>query len=282
MRTRILALIWGVLGSIGVIAQDNIGKFTNYNINNGLSQSTVTHIFQDKKGFIWLGTSDGLNRFDGKKFIVFKNKHANKNSLSDSWILRILKEDSENNLWILTSDRAINKFNLQTGVIKRFIPNDADTGALPSLKQIFSLVEDTLKNMWITTNAGVFRISHQDNLIKRYCTGLPADSHSKDMRIWAYKDYKGIIWFGSASGVCKYDYHSDKFIKYSLNRPGLKGIPPETAITFMMDEGNQLWILTYNGICKFDDEKDSFFYYLYPDKLRSEGDYKVTSVLSDK
>ena len=82
--------------------------FTNYSINEGLSQSVVNCIFQDSKGYIWIGTQNGLNRFDGENFDVYNYDPVDSSSISNSWIYAIT-EDHEGDLWIGTKG-GLNKY----------------------------------------------------------------------------------------------------------------------------------------------------------------------------
>src|SRR4030042_4667514 len=82
----------------------------NLSLQDGLSQSSVNCIFQDHKGFLWIGTQDGLNRYDGHRFTIYKPEPGNPRGLSDSHILSIY-EDRANNLWIGTYGGGLNRFD---------------------------------------------------------------------------------------------------------------------------------------------------------------------------
>ncbi len=99
--------------------------FSNYSINEGLSQSVVNCVFQDSKGYIWMGTQNGLNRFDGETFEVYRFNPSNPNSISNNWIYSI-SEDKKGNLWVgtkgglnkyLRSENYFVHFNYQTEFI---------------------------------------------------------------------------------------------------------------------------------------------------------------------
>ncbi|MBX7205302.1 MAG: hypothetical protein K1X81_07740 [Bacteroidia bacterium] len=85
-------------------------KFVRYNVDDGLSQSSVYSIFQDSKGFMWFGTGDGLNRFDGYRFESFKTGQRTKPGLSNSFITAKALEDKNGNLWFGTRSGGLNKF----------------------------------------------------------------------------------------------------------------------------------------------------------------------------
>ena len=101
--------------SAALHAQQNPIKFEHISIQQGLSQSTVSCILQDKRGFMWFGTEDGLNRYDGYNFVIYKNDGLDKTSISDSYILA-LYEDKSGVLWIGTYSGGLNKFDRNKGI----------------------------------------------------------------------------------------------------------------------------------------------------------------------
>ena len=93
-----------------LIPQSDEFKFENLSIENGLSSNRVTSVIQDSKGFIWIGTEDGLNRFDGYTFKKYLNKRGDKNSLSNNYVWS-LSEDEKGNIWIATNGGGLNRFD---------------------------------------------------------------------------------------------------------------------------------------------------------------------------
>src|SRR5258706_6520106 len=76
-------------------------KFKHITNENGLSNTTIEAIFQDKRGFMWFGTRDGLNRYDGYQFVIYRYDSKDSNSISDNYI-QYIYEDRDQNLWIGT------------------------------------------------------------------------------------------------------------------------------------------------------------------------------------
>src|ERR1700712_5138803 len=90
-------------------------KFEHLQTDAGLSQSNVTSILQDSRGFMWFGTRDGLNKYDGYKFTVYRNDPKNKNSISNNYIMDII-ESSNGDLWIATWGGGLNRFDRDKGI----------------------------------------------------------------------------------------------------------------------------------------------------------------------
>lgn len=106
----LLVILWGNAQNNGTF------YFSNLNLKDGLSQISVLKILQDSKGFMWFATRNGLNRYDGSEFIIYRHVPGDSLSLSDNYIIS-LAEDHNHNLWIGTS-RGLNKLDLKTNRIK--------------------------------------------------------------------------------------------------------------------------------------------------------------------
>ena len=111
-------------------AQNHNLKFAHILPENGLSHSFVTVIVQDHKGFMWFGTKDGLSRFDGYNFTVYKNNPEDKQSLSHNFVLDIIV-DKDNNLWI-ASWGGLSKFDTRTEVFTQYRQNKNDPNSIPN------------------------------------------------------------------------------------------------------------------------------------------------------
>ena len=109
--------------SLFAVAQKQELKFTHLSVRQGLSQANVTVIHQDRLGFIWIGTEDGLNLYDGSTFTIFKSKEQDSTTISDNEITSIA-EDREGGIWIATVG-GLNRYDRSTNKFQRFT-NDAD------------------------------------------------------------------------------------------------------------------------------------------------------------
>src|SRR5688572_3281345 len=107
-----------------VTAQKQNLKFEHIGREHGLSQLFVKTILQDSRGFIWFGTLDGLNKYDGYNFTIYRSNAQEKNSLSSSDI-NVIFEDSKGNIWIGTPN-GLNKFNRENETFTRYLYNKND------------------------------------------------------------------------------------------------------------------------------------------------------------
>lgn len=190
-------------------------------IDDGLSQNSIYAICQDSKGFIWFGTKDGLNRYDGYEFKIFKNDIRDKSSLSGNFVKAIV-EDGNHNLWIGTG-RGLSKYNLRTG---RFEQNKLPEILKQTLenKHCVSLTIDRNNLLWIGTRKGVYSLS----LINYEFIDYSSINHSLSALSTKYiyrvvTDSEGRIWFGTFSnGLFYFDPSSRKLstLENQVNSPG--------------------------------------------------------------
>ncbi|WP_431294825.1 ligand-binding sensor domain-containing protein [Pedobacter sp. P26] len=118
--------------SIGNVSAQNL-KFKHVSVEDGLSNSTIECIFQDHRGFIWFGTRDGLNKYDGNQITVFKHS-KNPNSISDNFV-RCIFEDKNHTLWIGTSD-GLNRFNAGKNNFSTYRSKDKKARPITSLPRL--------------------------------------------------------------------------------------------------------------------------------------------------
>ena len=128
-------------------------RFEHISIEQGLSQSSVRVIFQDSRGFLWFGTEDGLNRYDGYTFKTFKPEPSNPNSLSDGWITDIV-EDQNGYLWIGTRLGGLNHYDPFTGQFIQYQHLDDQPNTLND-KHISALLVDRDATVFVGLERGI-------------------------------------------------------------------------------------------------------------------------------
>jgi len=211
-----------------VFAKAQEYQFEKISIEEGLSQSIVLNIFQDSKGFLWISTQEGLNKYDGYKFIHYKNEPGNNNSLSDSYT-RAVVEDSENNLWIATNQGGLNKFNTENETFQ-FFRHDVSNQESIAGNNITALEKDTKENLWIGTNYnGLDYFDRQTGKFTHYTKELNSGLLDNHITTLFYDRSGKYLWIGTHSGLNILELSTNKFI--DLNK-----------LLFPQNNSGNLWI----------------------------------------
>ncbi|WP_394174940.1 EAL domain-containing protein [Thalassotalea litorea] len=167
-------------------------KFQQLSVKQGLSQSTVYSIAQDKHGLIWMATQDGLNRYDGYEITHYKNESDNPFSLASN-LVRVVFVDSQNILWVGTGN-GLSKYETKKD---RFTNYFHESESINSLKDntIWSIYEDNHQNIWVATATGLHKYNKDENNFTRV-NFRSYDSDIKDIKS-IYQDYNGNFWLGT-------------------------------------------------------------------------------------
>jgi len=259
-------------------------KFDHLSLEHGLSQSVVTTMLQDSKGFMWFGTQDGLNRYDGYDFKVYKNDPEDPNSLSINYILSLL-EDSEGNLWVGTNGGGLNRFDRDLDAFTRFVSESDDSKGLSS-NFVNAIYEDSNGNLWIGTGAGLNRFNRETNDFTHYLND-PEDPQSiSGNEITAiFEDSEGTLWIGTDdSGLNRFDREAETFTSYKNDKDDSYSISGDSINAFLEDRLGNLWIATQDGgLNKLNRETAQFERYQNePDNPNSLSYNMVSSIIEDK
>ena len=225
--------------------------FENYTAANGFPNTNVAAIIQDSKGFIWLGSSEGLSKFDGRHFTVFSHSDTDSSSLADNNI-NCLFIDSRGFLWVGTRG-GLSRYNAATNNFKNFYHSDKDKNSLSS-SDIWSVAEDGFKNIWAgTLDAGLNKIIiSADDKIKtlQYKNDSTNSKSISDNSVWSlYFDKKGYGWAGTSKGlnIFRPSKNNDlDFIHYS-NNTDISSLADDFVWRIYADENENLWFSSING-----------------------------------
>lgn len=208
-----------------------------YSIEHGLSQSVVKTLFQDSKGFLWIGTQEGLNRFDGYQFIDYRYDPNDTNSISNNSINAII-EDPEGNLWIGTQ-HGLNLF--ENGKFRR-IYNRSDPSALIYLNTITGLAADDSGQIWISTLGGGLQCYHPVSGVFRSYKKQENDPNS----LWSnylhslYRDGQGVLWIGTSYGLCRYS--KGRVERIMAPEKKYQGIFSDALLVIRNGSNRTLWV----------------------------------------
>jgi len=191
-------LFWG---------QKNVNQFKHLSAADGLSQSSVIAIEQDRLGQIWLGTRDGLNRYDGSKFKIFRNDPNDSTSISNSDILSI-KEDRDGNIWVGTYN-GLNCYNPLTNTFKRYLHSDAENSLCNNT--VWCITETKNGEIWVGTSNGLSIYDRTKDEFINFSTSKEDDIRLPSNFVASILETKeGFIWVGTSKGLCKLERTSSE------------------------------------------------------------------------
>ena len=240
-------------------------RFDRISIEQGLSQSSVRVIFQDSRGFLWFGTEDGLNRYDGYAFKTYKPDPDVPTSLGDRWITSII-EDREGYLWVGTRQGGLNRYDPQTEQFRQF-RHDQDISSSLGNDHVNTLFLDKNGNLWVGTQGGLDLYNPAANTFTHY-TFSPTETESLTGRnvTVVYQDDRGRYWVGtSTGGLNEFDIKTGKFTAYQHDSDDINSISND-HITAIVEDASILWVGTRGGLNRFDPILGRFERFTYSDK----------------
>jgi len=260
-------------------APGSMVRFEHLTVQDGLSDNSGQAVFQDSRGFLWIGTKNGLNRYDGYTFTVFKYDAETPSSVSNNNILTI-EEDGDGFLWIGTFD-GLNRFDPATETFTRYqnIPNDPDSLSHNTITTIF---QDSDGVLWIGTLDGLDRFNPKNNGFDHF-RNLPNDPASLSSNVISviFEDSRHRLWIGTGalgipgSGLNRFNPDTGKVTRFQHNDldPTSLGSNNISAI-YETPDGN-FWIgtggynLLGNGIDLFNPIAGTAFHYLHDEEMQN-------------
>lgn len=185
---------------LNLFAQNNSYKLERFTINNGISNNSINDIIQTKDGYLWIATKDGLNRYDGQSFKIFKTNSSDETSLPENYIM-CLYEDRKNNLWIGTWGLGVCKYD---PFHESFIKIDKSTNN----DFVQSIEEDESGNIWFgTTLNGLKKYNPSTGIISTFNSKTAGTlSLSADNIMSIFIENKNSLWLATwGSGIIKFD-----------------------------------------------------------------------------
>jgi len=301
MRTRIILLILIAFFSLILNAQEhknildnNQLKFEEFTSKDGLKHHSITEVTQDSKGYMWFGTYNGIYKYDGYTFKIYKNSLQDKNSLIENNI-KVIQEDSFGNIWIGTNS-GLCRYNREQNNFSRSIPTEGKENVDVVIKdRIYCIFQDNNSVLWIGTNAGLYQLtkSRKDASlfqIKQFSINSNTNSiHSNTVKS-IVQDEKGNIWVGTSKGLNLGSYDNTtnvKFDNYSKYLKGKSQLTDQHVTSLSVDYNGNVWIGTINGLNKmvYDVNGDSYKienYYCQKDDTNSLIGNEITTICPDK
>ncbi|MCE7044510.1 hybrid sensor histidine kinase/response regulator transcription factor [Dyadobacter sp. CY312] len=255
------ACILAMLTVVVCLGMDVFGQklvFNNLNSENGLSQNSVLAITQDQSGFIWLGTSYGLNKFDGRGFKIYKNNPGDKSTLSGNYVLCALT-DSKNDLWFGTSN-GLNKYMPESDSFISFLAGDSTQKTRLSSSVINCLFEDSRGILWIGTSKGLNKLTN-DN---RHGFEFHHQGFEKSDVRSIFEDSSHQLWIGTADGLTKMIFAGGqvRYKKYINSATDKASLTDNFVTSVAEDKQKNIWVGTkHGGLNLYNPRGDNFTHY---------------------
>ena len=249
-------------------AQNEI-SFQRYSTEQGLSQNSIVRVYQDSKGFLWIGTFDGLNKFDGYDFKTYNNIPGDSSSLSNNKILSIY-EDDEGFIWIGTYGGGLNKFDRKKESFKRYTYIDDATNCISS-NIVTSIVQDETGLIWIgTIGGGLNKFDPTNEIFFHYkYDSKNHKSISNNNVICLNAEDDGSIWIGTLDGLNKFDKTNDSFKVYKFDPEDPFSISSSKISSIIKDKSTGYWVGTFDaGLNTFNLTSPYFSPNLFADKIK--------------
>lgn len=229
-------------------AQKNI-NFEILGIPDGLSNNTVWDVTQDKYGFLWIATADGLNRYDGYKFKIYKNDPDNPSSLPNNSLKSVLV-DSKGTLWV-GSDDGLSKFDYKTESFKNYLVDSSL--AANSRINVFNLFEDSKNNLWINTTNGIARLNKEKDKIEICKLNMKGNiQESGGFSVSTVETSSGDIYSSTPSGFLKFNQINNYFEFTEITPEKYPSLKNSIILELHEDKAGRIWIASQNALINYD------------------------------
>ncbi|GGZ81777.1 hybrid sensor histidine kinase/response regulator transcription factor [Algibacter mikhailovii] len=244
-------------------------KLKHISLEQGLSQSSVLSILQDKNGFLWFGTRDGLNKYDGHNFKTYKHISNDSTSLSNNYI-KALYEDDHGNMWIGTSN-GLNLYVESEDNFQRFMQTNNISN-----NEISNIIKDDSDHLWVATYHQLksFSIKEKRIIDNR---GIKLDTPIRAI----LKSEDGKLWIKTTTAVGTYDFNNKTLKRHTLNAKGINDLNLNIISCLYEDRSKNIWLGYKNGLALLNKESNTFEVYSINKNQKSSINDNVRSIHED-
>ncbi|MDH4107104.1 MAG: diguanylate cyclase [Gammaproteobacteria bacterium] len=251
-------------------------RFDRLTQDDGLSQSSVISIHQDSEGFIWFGTENGLNRYDGYEFKHFRRDRGNNAALRNDFIFA-LTEARDGGLWIATNGGGLSYFDADRQQFRNFLHDPANPEGIGG-NIVRALLRDRDDRLWVgMRGAGLDRYDARDGKFHHIDLGGPASVFA------LYQDRRGAIWAGADEGLFRIDPETGAVRHFANDPDDGTSLSGNQVRSLLEDARGNLWIGTRGaGLNRFSLETSTFEHFRNdPSNPASLSSDRVTAILED-
>jgi len=264
-----------------IFSYNNGIRFERLMVENGLPNATVLSAMQDQDGFMWFATADGLARYDGLEFTIFRHSHDT-NSLSNNNTF-CLAQSADGLIWIGTDPGGLNVYDPQTGQFHVYLHNPDDPESLVN-DSIWSVMVARDGRIWIGTREGLSVLDRQTGKFKNYQVDPENPRALAGTVVYRiYQDKGGTIWVGTRNGLQRYVPATDDFDTFKNNPDDPQSISSNNVWSMLEDSQGNFWVGTRGGGLNLMDRQRGTFkaYRFTPDDPYSLSDNRVWFVFED-
>ncbi len=255
-RLALLVASIYLLSTACLLAQWQTPAFTRLSTNEGLSQSHVRAILKDSKGFMWFATDEGLNRYDGYKFSIYKHAPENRSSIQHSLVYDIL-EDKTGTLWVGTSD-GLDRFNRDKNNFFHYVIDHSHL-------KILDIFQDSQQRMWLGTPNGLYLVNTKTNAYTAYRHDSQNETSLSDNFVTKItEDKAGNLWVATQNGLNRFDTKRKQFKRYLHNPANPATISSNWVRVVCLDKQGFIWAGSLGGgISRYNPADNTFSNFLH-------------------
>jgi signal transduction histidine kinase/CheY-like chemotaxis protein/outer membrane protein assembly factor BamB len=260
--TRLLAILMLLPPWAARAAEMPPMVFRHLTVEEGLAQNTVMATLQDSRGFLWIATQNGLDRYDGFSLRHFTHQRGADDGLPSNYIWAIV-EDHAGDLWLAVKDGGVVRFDIRTEKFTNY-RHDAGNPASISTDMTRQLLIDRLDRVWIATAGGGLCVLDPRTGRAQRLVHDPArsDSLNSDTVGALAEDHEGRIWVGTDGGVDLWLPQQNGFQHFTHSASDPRSLSSNTVATLYVDSSDTLWVGTYDGgLNRFDGAQRGFTVY---------------------
>lgn len=256
-RSFFLLLICLFCSMFAVNAQ--VVRVDLYNADNGLPQTHVNAIIQDSTGYLWIGTQDGLCRYDGYQFVTYTNNPLDTFSLCNNFIYSIA-DDGKGNLWIGTRF-GLSRFEKSRGKFINYFANPNNPNTITS-NRVYSVYCDRKGFIWVKTLEAINLYNpSKDNFIQ-YPHYNDIFIHPTEVGNFPiYEDSQERLWVGTKDGLMLFDKHRGLFKRFNHDPSNFFSPSSDRITAIFEDSHGNFWVGTDEGLNRFDIRNSRFLKY---------------------
>ncbi len=241
-----LLLLWQASFS-GAFAQQTDLRFTHISLRQGLSQSTVFSIVQDTIGFMWFATLDGLNKYDGSNFTVYRPDPPDSTSLPEPGI-RKLYHDRAGNLWIITIGGKLSRYLPAKDCFRQY-PLSGDSAVAGRPYRAIDLAEEASGNLWLALSSGsLYQYDRRaGTFVPRFPAPRGSDIPGKLHLQRLYIDHNDVFWLGAWEGLIRFHPRTGQLLRYRNSPDNELSLSGNIVFDMAEDAQGRLWVGAANG-----------------------------------